>query len=45
MPDEDHIYVLLVDGDGQVLWRERGAYTPEKGAALGKRLTQLLAPD
>jgi hypothetical protein len=34
MPDEKHIYALLLDGDGEVLWRERGELTDQKAAAL-----------
>ena len=43
MHDEEHIYVLLVDGDGQVLWRERGALTPETLDALKAQLEPLAA--
>jgi hypothetical protein len=43
MPDEDHIYVLLLDKDGQVLWRERGVFSPDKGAALKEQITRALA--
>jgi hypothetical protein len=43
MSDEEHIYVLLVDGQGQVLWRERGILTPEKQAALERQLEQALS--
>jgi hypothetical protein len=43
MPDEEHIYVLLVDGDGQILWRERGTLTPETLAALKAQLEPLMA--
>jgi hypothetical protein len=32
--DEDTIYVLVVDGRGEVRWRARGAYTPEGGRSL-----------
>jgi hypothetical protein len=42
MPDEDRIYVLLVDGKGQVLWRERGVHTPDKEAALNEQLEQVM---
>jgi len=42
LPDEDHIYVLLIDGAGHVLWRERGIFTPEKGAALTDQIAQAL---
>jgi hypothetical protein len=31
---EDDIYVLLLDGQGKVLWRAEGAFTPEKGESL-----------
>jgi len=31
---EDTITILLVDKDGEVLWRSEGAYEPEKGKAL-----------
>lgn len=34
LPDEDHIYLLLVDRWGEVLWRSQGAYTPEAGRSL-----------
>jgi hypothetical protein len=34
LPGEDHIHVLLVDRQGQVLWQEEGAFTPEKGESL-----------
>jgi hypothetical protein len=40
MPDEEHIYVLLIDHSGKVLWRERGVYEPDKGAALEGALTE-----
>lgn len=34
LPDEDHIYLLLVDRDGRVHWQTRGPYSPEKAASL-----------
>lgn len=34
IPDEKHISVMLFDRQGEVIWRETGAFTPEKGAAL-----------
>ena len=43
MPDEDHIYVLLLDQDGHVLWRERGVFSPDKGAALKDHAARALA--
>lgn len=42
MPDEEHIYVLLLDGGGQVVWRERGPFSPEKGAELERELAERL---
>ncbi|GAC1350913.1 MAG: hypothetical protein NVSMB27_38010 [Ktedonobacteraceae bacterium] len=30
IPDEEHIYTLLVDGAGNILWRESGLWTQEK---------------
>jgi hypothetical protein len=35
IPNEETIWVLLVDQPGNVLWRIAGPYTPEKGRALG----------
>jgi hypothetical protein len=40
MSDEEHIYILLTDREGKVLWRERGVYAPDKGAALEKALKE-----
>ena len=34
LPGEDDIHVLLVDGQGTVLWRAEGDFTPEKGDSL-----------
>jgi hypothetical protein len=34
LPHEEDIYVLLLDRQGDVLWREEGRFTPEKGEAL-----------
>lgn len=34
LPDESTIYLLLVDRQGQVLWRAEGGYDPQKAAAL-----------
>jgi hypothetical protein len=34
LPNEDDIYVLLLDRQARVLWRAEGAFTPEKGASL-----------
>jgi len=43
LKDEKHIYVLLIDKKGHVLWRERGVFTADKGDALQTQLAQLLA--
>ena len=34
LPDEDHIYLLLMDRDGRVHWQTRGPYSPEKASSL-----------
>lgn len=34
IPHEDEIYVLLIDREGQVLWRAEGVHTQEKGESL-----------
>ena len=44
MPDEEHIYVLALDREGQVLWRERASYSEPKGAALVEWLQETGAP-
>ena len=40
MPDEEHIYVLLVDRQGQELFRARGPYSTAAEAALRQILAQ-----
>jgi hypothetical protein len=34
LPHEEDIYILLVDREGQVLWRAQGTFSAEKGTAL-----------
>jgi hypothetical protein len=34
LPGEDEIYVLLLGGQGKVLWRASGAFSPEKAESL-----------
>jgi hypothetical protein len=34
MPDEERIYVLLVNRKGEVLWRVEGPFNEEKGRDL-----------
>ena len=38
LPHEDNIYVLLLDRQGQVLWRVEGAFTPEEGESLAAQI-------
>jgi hypothetical protein len=38
LPHEDDIYVLLLDRQGQVLWRAEGVFTPEKGDSLAAQV-------
>lgn len=42
MPDEDHIYVLLVNNEGNVVNRLRGAFTVESGKTLSELISGLL---
>lgn len=43
LPDEDHIYVLLVDRDGQVHWQARGPHSAEKASSLISAVEETLA--
>ncbi len=43
LPDEDHIYLLLVDRDGLVHWQTRGPYSPEKASSLLAAVEENLA--
>jgi hypothetical protein len=42
MPDEETIYILVVDREGNVVWRAQGAYSEEKGAQLTGALREML---
>jgi hypothetical protein len=42
MPDEETIYILVVDREGNVVWRAQGAYSEEKGAQLTGALQEIL---
>jgi hypothetical protein len=42
LPHEDEIYVLLVDREGQVLWRMEGTFTAGKGAALAQAVDDVV---
>jgi hypothetical protein len=41
MPDEEHIYILLVDRQGKELFRARGPYSHEGETALRLALSYL----
>ena len=41
LPDEEHIYVLVVDRQGREFFRARGPYSREGEAALRQALSQL----
>jgi hypothetical protein len=43
IPDEETVYVFLLDDDGTVLWREVGPSTPEKAGALTEAVEAALA--
>jgi hypothetical protein len=40
LPGEDDIYVLLLDRQGQVLWRTEGAFSEEKGESLAAAIRE-----
>jgi ATP10 protein len=41
LPDEEHIYILVVDRTGKELFRARGVYSREGEAALRQALVQV----
>jgi hypothetical protein len=41
MPDEDHIYILLIDRQGKEFFRSRGSNTQDTQASLRQVLLQL----
>lgn len=43
IPDVDAIQVFLLNRDGEVLWRNSGDYTPDKGNSLAAFLSRLVA--
>ena len=44
--DEQHTTLLLTDANGEIIWRERGAFSPQKGASLTQALeTKILVSD
>jgi hypothetical protein len=43
LPDENHIYVLLVDRQGRVHWQTSGPYSPDKAVSLLAAAEQQLA--
>lgn len=40
IPDERQVHILLVDRDGQILWREAGRFDDDKGRALVAAVAQ-----
>lgn len=44
LPDENSIYTLLVEREGEVLWRESGFHTSHKSDRLRAHLDALYAP-
>jgi hypothetical protein len=44
LKSEDRIYILLVDRQGEILWRSEGMYSEEQGAALRRRLAEEQRP-
>lgn len=44
LPDEDRIYVLLVDREGGVHWRAEGAFNVQTGADLESTVNRLASP-
>jgi hypothetical protein len=45
LPNEDHIYVLLVDRSGEILWRSQGAYRSDSARELTAAAEQHLMID
>lgn len=43
LPNENHIYVLLVDRQGRVYWQASGPYSPDEAASLLAAAEQHLA--
>ena len=42
MQDEDHIYILLIDRQGNEFFRARGPYSPESETAVRQTLEQMI---
>ena len=40
LPGEENIYILLLDRQGQVLWRSQGTFTPAAGESLLEALRE-----
>ncbi len=41
IPNEEGIVILLVDRQGEILWREQGSFSAAKGQALAQRLAEV----
>jgi hypothetical protein len=44
LQDQNHIYLLLVDRQGQVFWQGRGPFQPETAENLLKNVAGLITP-
>jgi hypothetical protein len=42
MPDEDHIYILVIDRQGREFFRARGPHSPAAESSLRQTLNQLI---
>ncbi len=42
LKDQEHIYLLLVDSQGEILWQARGAYQPDTADSLIKAVEALI---
>jgi hypothetical protein len=41
IPNEDAIAILILDRQGNILWRTTGVYSEEKGAALLQAIQEI----
>jgi hypothetical protein len=43
IPGKNEVHILLVDRQGEILWRATGDFTPEKGAELIRAIQNLIS--
>ncbi|MBN2549474.1 MAG: hypothetical protein JXB15_09975 [Anaerolineales bacterium] len=43
IPHEEDVFAILIDQQGNILWRSDGEYSPEKGASLEDLLKELIS--